>query len=132
LPRRESVTPFPQCAEHGDVAILIGMSNQPVDIDIRSAEAVDIEFEDGVRATFTVQQLRTFCPCASCRGMRERGEVSWPRPGQRAEISVRHAELTGAWGLSIEWSDGHATGIYAWSVLRRWWDAGHEEPPWDA
>jgi DUF971 family protein len=36
--------------------------------------------------------------------------------------------LTGAWGISIEWSDGHSTGIYAWSVLRRWWDTALDEP----
>ncbi|MEX0847644.1 MAG: gamma-butyrobetaine hydroxylase-like domain-containing protein, partial [Ilumatobacteraceae bacterium] len=53
-----------------------------------------------------------------------RGEVAWPRPGVPATISIREAELNGAWGLSIDWSDGHSTGIYAWSTLRRWWDAG--------
>jgi DUF971 family protein len=30
--------------------------------------------------------------------------------------------------LSIDWSDGHSTGIYSWEVLRRWWDAGMAAP----
>ena len=74
--------------------------------------------------TFPVEALRSACPCAACRGQRERGEVAWPRPGAPSAISIRHAELNGAWGLSVDWSDGHSTGIYAWSTLRRWWDAG--------
>lgn len=96
----------------------------PVDIDIVRDRDVTITFEDGEVCTFPVEALRSACPCASCRGQRERGEVAWPRPGVPSTISIRHAELNGAWGLSIDWSDGHSTGIYAWSTLRRWWDAG--------
>lgn len=100
----------------------------PSDIDIQRDQAVVITFEDGVVCEFPVEALRAGCPCATCRGMRERGDVVWPRPGTNPVISVRDAELSGAWGLSIDWSDGHSTGIYAWSVLRRWWEAGLDQP----
>jgi DUF971 family protein len=100
------------------------MSDEVDSIEVRRHEAVVITFADGVIASFPVAALRAACPCASCRGWRERGEVAWPRPGTPDEVYVRDAELAGAWGLSIRWSDGHDTGIYAWSVLRRWWDAG--------
>lgn len=96
----------------------------PVDIDIERDLAVTVTFDDGTVCRFPVAQLRAVCPCAGCRGWRERGEEAWPRPGMPTTISVVHAELNGAWGLSIDWSDGHSTGIYAWEVLRRWWDAG--------
>lgn len=96
----------------------------PADIDIQRDRSVTITFEDGAVCEFPVEALRAGCPCATCRGMRERGQDAWPRLGGPAEISIRNAELNGAWGLSIDWSDGHSTGIYAWSVLRRWWDAG--------
>lgn len=98
------------------------------DIAIRRDEAVEITFGDGVVAVFPVGELRAACPCAGCRGLRERSEVAWPRGAQAATISVIDAELTGAWGLSIRWSDGHDTGIYAWSVLRRWWDGEMRRP----
>jgi DUF971 family protein len=98
----------------------------PADIDIERARAVTVTFEDGVRCP--VEVLRAACPCASCRGWRERGDVAWPRPGLEPTIEILDAELNGAWGLSIRWSDGHDTGIYAWEVLRRWWDAGLDEP----
>jgi DUF971 family protein len=96
----------------------------PVDIDVERTRAVTIEFGDGERGVFEVAALRAACPCAACRGLRERGEDAWPRPGQAATIAVADAQLTGAWGLSIDWSDGHSTGIYSWSVLRDWWDRG--------
>ena len=50
------------------------------------------------------------------------------RCGRADGHRVTDAQLSGAWGLSIDWSDGHSTGIYAWSTLRRWWDAGLETP----
>jgi len=106
------------------VPAAVPASSVPVDIDIDRERAVTITFDDGVVCEFPVEALRAGCPCATCRGWRERGDIAWPRPGIADTISVLHAELNGAWGLTIEWSDGHSTGIYAWEVLRRWWDAG--------
>jgi DUF971 family protein len=110
------------------------MSNGPsrredvVDIEIQRTTDVRITYADGEVLKVTVETLRAICPCATCRGWRERGEDAWPRPGHPATITVAGAELVGAWGLSIRWSDGHDTGIYAWSVLRDWWDAGTGGP----
>jgi len=100
------------------------LSTTPLDIDIVRDRSVTITFDDGVVAEYEVRALRAACPCASCRGWRERGEVAWPRPGMPDTVTIADAELTGAWGLSIDWSDGHSTGIYAWSVLRDWWNRG--------
>ena len=100
----------------------------PADIDIDRDRAITITFEDGAVCRFPVREMRAACPCATCRGMRERGQDAWPLPGAGDTISVGDAHLSGAWGLSIEWSDGHSTGIYAWAVLRRWYDSGLHLP----
>jgi DUF971 family protein len=89
-------------------------------IDIDRRRSVQLTFDDGVTCEFGLEELRRICPCATCRSLRERGEVAWPRPGQAAELWIDDAELVGAWGLSIRWSDGHATGIYSWDLLREW------------
>lgn len=101
--------------------------HEVVDIEVRRAESVRLTYGDGVVIDLPVGQLREVCPCAGCRGKREQGGqvVS---DAARAGITIVDAELNGAWGLSIRWSDGHDTGIYAWTVLRDWWDAGHEGP----
>ena len=96
----------------------------PIDIDIVRDRSVTVTFADDEVAEYPVAMLRAACPCASCRGWRERGELAWPRPAIPDTVTIAHAELTGAWGLSIDWDDGHSTGIYAWSVLRDWWDRG--------
>jgi DUF971 family protein len=94
------------------------------DITVDRTRAVTLVYADGTTCQFPLDKLRAACPCAACRGVRERGEVAWPRPGMSPEITIVDAELTGAWGLSLVWSDGHDTGIYAWRNLRRWWDDG--------
>ncbi len=101
-----------------------------IDIEVRRSESLRIEYADGVVAEFPVAALRAACPCATCRGIREQGGSVWPPAGSAstATVTIDTAELAGAWGLSIRWSDGHDTGIYAWSVLRKWWDAGHDGP----
>jgi len=71
-------------------------------------------------ARFDLLTLRLNCPCATCRGLRDRGEEPWPRPGSPTPLAVGDANLHGAWGLVITWNDGHATGIYPFETLRRW------------
>jgi len=104
-------------------------ANQPSDVVARQAINVEVDreaselrvwFEDGEPAKFDLLDLRLGCPCAGCRGRREQGQAAFV--GE--QISVRDAELHGNWGIAMRWSDGHDTGIYAWSYLRRWWDAG--------
>jgi len=90
------------------------------DIDIDRRRSVRLTFDDGAVCELGLEELRGICPCATCRSQRERGEVSWPRPGQTTELWVEDAELVGAWGLSIRWSDGHSTGIYSWELLHAW------------
>lgn len=111
-----------------DAADDLGTTADVVDVTIERTEHVTITFDDGLVCTFPVGELRAACPCATCRGFRERGEIAWPRPGRPTTVSITSAEFAGAWGVSIAWSDGHDTGIYAWAPLRRWWLAGRGEP----
>ncbi len=106
---------------HSDDASMV------VDVAIERTESMTVTFDDGLVCQFAVTDLRAACPCATCRGIRERGAVAWPTAGQADEISIRDASFTGAWGVSIDWSDGHSTGIYAWAALRRWWQSGLHE-----
>ena len=92
------------------------------DIDIDRQRSVRLTFDDGFGCELALDALRQACPCATCRSYRDRGEPAWPRPGQPATVTIEDAELVGAWGLSIRWSDGHSTGIYSWDALRRWCD----------
>ena len=95
---------------------------ESVEVDRRSH--VEVLFEDGLRARFELGPLRQACPCADCNAKRQREQPVAPWIDRGETITVTNAELSGAWGLSLDWSDGHSTGIYAWEKLREWIDAG--------
>lgn len=81
---------------------------------------LEASFDDGVVCRVPLESMRRWCPCAACRGRRDQGLEAWePRPGA-APLAVTDAELSGAWGLSIRWNDGHDTGIFPWTSIRRW------------
>ncbi len=92
-----------------------------VDIDKASA-TLRLVFGDGHECRFDLAEVRANCPCAGCRGARDRGRPVAP---DRPEASaVADARLHGAWGLSITWGDGHQAGIFPWEAMRRWCDEG--------
>jgi DUF971 family protein len=92
------------------------------DVLVERDHGLTLTFADGHVCRFALDEVRSGCPCATCRGWREQGQPAWPRPGSPAEIAVVDAELVGAWGISFRWNDGHDTGIYPWDALRRWCD----------
>jgi len=102
---------------------------EPATTEVRRDEGVTITFHDGHVAAFDLLTLRQGCPCAACRGLRDRGELAWPRPGSPEPLRIETAELHGAWGLNITWNDTHATGIYPFESLRRWSEGEDAFPP---
>lgn len=96
------------------------MTAQVVDVELERERELRVTYDDGVTCSFPLLLLRRACPCATCRGRREAGEEAYGG----SSIAAIDAELHGNWGISISWSDGHSTGIYPWSHLRSWWEAG--------
>ena len=94
--------------------------HEPTTIDLQRDAGLTITWDDGRVSRFGLEELRVNCQCAECRGLRDRDDVVWPKPGSPQPLRAEDAELVGAWGLSIRWNDGHSTGIYAWDVLRAW------------
>jgi len=97
---------------------------QVQDITVDRASGVTIVFGDGFTHVYDLLELRLNCPCAGCRGDRDQGRDPWPKPSSPLPLAIRDAELHGAWGLGIEWNDGHNTGIFPWDALRRWAEEG--------
>lgn len=85
----------------------------PTNIELDRATRLAVTFEDGLAIDIPIGELRAACPCADCRGIRERDG----RPGADSPLAT-DAELHGSYGLSIAWNDGHRTGIYSWEYLR--------------
>lgn len=94
------------------------------EIEVDRGAHVTIRFADGVAGRFGVGELRLACPCADCNGKRQREQAVQPAVERGDAISITNVELSGAFGLNLDWSDGHRTGIYAWSLFRDGLDRG--------
>jgi len=92
----------------------------PSTIDVERDRSVTIAWTDGHLSRYDLEDLRTNCPCARCRGLRQTGGVAWPVPGAPASLRIESAEQVGNWGLNLHWNDTHTTGIYTWEALRSW------------
>jgi DUF971 family protein len=77
-----------------------------------------IQWTDGSASQFDVVDLRRKCPCATC--IDEWTHETILRPEQVSE-SVRplKIESVGQYALTVHFSDGHKTGIYPFTLLRK-------------
>ena len=94
---------------------------EPVDVEVHvDQRQLRVAWSDGHAAVYDFEFLRWQCPCAECRGLRERGLPVWPKPASPLPLRAEDAELVGAWGITFTWNDGHTTGIFSWALLRQW------------
>lgn len=75
-----------------------------------------LTWSDGHSAELDYDYVRGFCPCALCQGHGS-NEVTYQPP--RRPVTPETVEPVGNYGISIQWSDRHATGIYRFDFLRR-------------
>ena len=74
--------------------------------------------EDGAEDVWPARELRQRCTCANCQSEMT-GERILDPASVPADISVTDMHLVGNYGVGIHFSDGHTTGIYRFSNLRR-------------
>ena len=82
----------------------------------RRDDGVLIEWNAEHRALYPARELRVACPCASCVDEMSGREILNPAtvPPDVRPLSLA---LVGAYGLRVQWSDGHGTGIYTFQRL---------------
>jgi DUF971 family protein len=103
--------------------------------------ALVIAWSDGQRRRYPIAELRKRCPCASCREQRREDKPLGAAPAQDAPardagllpvISAQEAQPldivgmkpVGNYAYSIQFNDGHDTGIFTFEFLR---ELGSEE-----
>jgi len=88
----------------------------------RVADGVEITWSDGVRSAYKPRLLRDACPCATCREKRVQPAVANPlqvlSPAEVAPLAIVGMKPVGQYAYSIEFSDGHSSGIYTLDYLR--------------
>ena len=99
------------------------MSPQPTKLELAGPDRLRITWSDGQVREYTVRELRDKCPCATCR---EKRNAPPPPPTLLPILSaadIRPLRITamkpvGNYAYSIDFSDGHNTGIYTLESLR--------------
>ena len=79
-----------------------------------------IAWNDGTELFLKLETLRRACPCAACGG--EPDVLNVPRPHVSytdKSFQLIGFDLVGGYALQPRWADGHSTGIYSFTYLRR-------------
>jgi DUF971 family protein len=102
-------------------------ANDPEHIAISKSKGIKIDWKDGHASSYGVALLRDECPCASCTGAHgttpQRTSHSQPDPSPfqmyKPALRMLDVEQVGSYAVRISWNDGHNTGIYSWTHLRK-------------
>ncbi len=93
------------------------MARIPVPVEIhRDDRQIVLKWSADHETVFPARDLRLACPCAQCR--HEMTGKPLLNPGSVPEdVRPLSVKLVGGYGFRVEWSDGHATGIYTYESL---------------
>jgi DUF971 family protein len=95
--------------------------HRPADWRIDTERRVfQITWDDGAVAEYGWEPMRRACPCAYCSGEGSyAGNVNADTKFSETQATLVEIYPVGRYGLTPEWGDGHATGIYTFKQLRR-------------
>ena len=89
----------------------------PVAITQKDPRTLSIRWADGEESLFEVRELRLACGCAQCVD-EWTGEDRLQPAAVPEDVHPRRIESVGRYAIQVEWSDGHASGIYPFRRLR--------------
>jgi DUF971 family protein len=98
------------------------MTPQPRELKLLSPDRLQIIWRDGQVREYSVRELRDNCPCATCLEKRAADKPAELLPILRGEeaqpLRISKMEPLGHYAYSIEFSDGHDTGLFTLELLR--------------
>jgi DUF971 family protein len=80
-----------------------------------------IAWSDGKETYLPLEKLRRACPCASCCGEPDAlGNIERPDVHYTGgSFQLRGWQLVGGYAFQPSWADGHATGLFSFTYLRK-------------
>lgn len=98
------------------------MDVYPTNLKLADDHRLLMEWSDGRKQEFTPRQLRSACPCATCREKRNAAADPLALPvlkdPQAGPLRILGMQPVGNYAYTIAFSDGHDTGIYSFDLLR--------------
>jgi DUF971 family protein len=80
----------------------------------RLSKLLDVKFSDGQLYRFSAEFLRVFSPSAEVRGHGTPQLVS-----HKKHVGIQHIVPVGLYAVKLVFDDGHQTGLYSWSYLKK-------------
>jgi len=100
------------------------MQAQPQQLKMLDPDTLQIRWADGELRRYSVSELRTNCPCATC-GEKKKA----PAPpatslnvitvAETQPLRISKMEPMGRYAYAIHFSDGHDTGLFTLDALRQ-------------
>ena len=94
------------------------MIPMPVEVGRANQHDVKITWQDGHESIYPARELRLACPCAACVD-EVTGQMRLIASSVAQNVHPVKIDLIGRYAISIQWSDGHNTGIYSFERLRK-------------
>ncbi len=90
----------------------------PTEIRQQGPRQLAVRWADGETQVYDVRALRLACACARCVD-EWTGEERLDPDSVPADVHPLQIRTVGRYAIQIDWSDGHATGIYPFRRLRQ-------------
>jgi len=96
---------------------------QPSDLKMIAPDCLQIRWSDGEIRQYAVNELRSNCPCATCREKRKAGPPALTSlqvisKAETQPLRIAKMEAMGRYAYAIHFSDGHDTGLFTLESLR--------------
>lgn len=89
----------------------------PTELRIKAGPRVlEIDFDDGVSFAIPAELLRVESPSAEVQGHGSGGKKVVP---DKRSVGIRAAQPVGRYAVRLVFDDGHDTGLFTWSYLRK-------------
>jgi DUF971 family protein len=117
--------------DSGYTLVVLPPQITPTRLKLTKEQQLEIDWQDGFKSVYSISYLRSMCPCAQCRVVREGSDphdispAPKPKPmltilpgNYSGQITVTQAEKVGNYAIKLVFSDQHDTGIYSFEYLR--------------
>ncbi|HVT89862.1 MAG TPA: DUF971 domain-containing protein [Tepidisphaeraceae bacterium] len=107
------------------------MQNIPTRLHLKKDQQLEVDWPDGLKSVYSISYLRSLCPCAHCRMVREGSDPHDISPVEKKKplltilpgnysgaITVKSAEMVGKYAVKLVFSDDHDSGIFSFEYLR--------------
>ena len=99
------------------MVVAVEAAETPRQIAQKGPRNLAISWMDGHESEYDVRALRLACGCAECVDEWS-GEERLDDAAIPLDVAPVRIQPVGRYAIQIEWSDGHATGIYPFRRLR--------------